>query len=184
MLAMLAAGCAQMSQVSAGDVTVRQRLVIKVDSPWNQFERIAGDTTPTWTQEGITVDTLRFHVALKDGELIAPTPSEPKGQMPLAFKSSMQPSEVISLFEAYYSRDGSTFKLDRVVPATFVGQQGFQFEFSSVRKTDEVQLRGIGWGAVRNGELFVITYTAPRLAFFQRGVGGATAIAKSARVSS
>lgn len=42
-----------------------------------------------------------------------------------------------------------------------LGQQGFQFEFSSIRKSDEVQLRGIGWGAVRNGELFVITYTAP-----------------------
>jgi len=180
----LLAGCAQLSKVSSGDVAIRQRLLVRVDNPWNQFDRIAGDTTPTWTQEGISVDTLRFHVALKDGELIAPTPPEPKGQKPLAFKASMQPSEVISLYEAYYSRGGSTFKLEKVGPATFIGQPGFQFEFSSVRKTDEVQLRGMGWGAVRNGELFVITYTAPRLGFYQRGIGSATAIAKSARVAS
>lgn len=179
----LLAGCAELSKVSSGEVTIRQRLVVKVDSPWNQFDRVAGDSTPTWTQEGINVDALRFHVALKDGDLIAPTPSEPKGQKPLAFKASMQPSDVVALFEAYYSRGGSTFTLDKVSPAPFIGQQGYQFEFSSIRKTDEVQLRGIGWGAVRNGELFVITYTAPRLAFFQRGVGSATAIAKSARVS-
>jgi hypothetical protein len=177
------AGCAQLSHVAAGDVTVKQRMVVTVDRPWNQFDRVAGDATPTWTQEGINVDTLRFHVGLKDGDLIAPTPSEPKGQKPLAFKATMQPNEVVALFEAYYSRGGSSFTLDKVTPATFIGQGGFMFEFSSVRKSDEVRLRGIGWGAVRNGELFVITYTAPRLAFFPRGVVSATAIAKSARVS-
>ncbi len=177
------AGCAQLSHVATGDVTIKQRLVVTVDRPWNQFDRIAGDATPTWTQEGINVDALRFLVGLKDGELIAPTPPEPKGQKPLAFKSSMQPNEIVALFEAYYSRGGSTFALDRVSPAPFIGQNGFMFEFSSVRKSDEVRLRGIGWGAVRNGELFVITYTAPRLAFFPRGVVSATAIAKSARVS-
>jgi hypothetical protein len=179
----LLAGCAQLSRVATGDVTIRQRMVVTVSGPWNQFDRIAGDATPTWTQEGINVDTLRFHVALKDGELIAPTPPEPKGQKPLAFKSSMQPNDVVALFEAYYSRGGSTFTLDKVSPAPFLGQQGFQFEFSSIRKSDEVRLRGIGWGAVRNGELFVITYTAPRLAFYPRGIGSATAIAKSARAS-
>src|SRR5262245_32771411 len=177
------AGCAQLSHVASGDVTVKQRLVVTVDKPWNQFDRVAGDATPTWTQEGINVDSLRFHVGLKDGDLIAPTPPEPKGQKPLAFKATMQPNDVVALFEAYYSRGGSSFTLDKVAPAPFIGQNGFTFEFSSIRKSDEVRLRGIGWGAVRNGELFVITYTAPRLAFFPRGVVSATAIAKSARVS-
>lgn len=177
------AGCAQLSHVASGDVTIKQRLVVTVDRPWNQFDRVAGDATPTWTQEGINVDTLRFHVGLKDGDLIAPTPPEPKGQKPLAFRATMQPNEVVALFEAYYSRGGSSFTLDKVSPSTFIGQNGFMFEFSSIRKSDEVRLRGVGWGAVRNGELFVITYTAPRLAFFPRGVVSATAIAKSARVS-
>jgi hypothetical protein len=178
------AGCAQLSHVASGNVTVKQRLQVTVDRPWNQFERVGNDQTPTWTQEGIHVDALRFYVALKDGELIAPTPNEPKGQQPLAFKASMQPNDILALFESYYSRGGSTFSLEKVTPATFMGQPGFSFEFSTVRKSDEVRLRGIGWGAVRNGELYLITYTAPRLAFFPRGVIGAEAIAKSARLAS
>jgi hypothetical protein len=137
---------------------------------------------PTWTQDGVTVDTLRFYVALKDGELIAPTPSEPKGQAALAFKSTMQTGEVVALFEGLYSRGGSSFTLDKVEPAPFAGGTGFRFEFSSIRKADDVRLRGIAWGAVRNGELWLISYTAPRLAFFPRGLGSAEAIAKSARV--
>ena len=180
--AVLAAGCAQVSHVATGEVTLRERLTVTVDRPWNQFESGLGDGTPTWTQDGVTVDALRFYVALKDGALIAPTPSEPKGQKPLAFKAGMGTSEIVGLFEGLYSRGGSTFTLDKVEPAAFAGQPGFRFEWSGIRSGDDVRLRGIGWGAVRNGELFVITYTAPRLAFFQRHLASAQAIAQSARL--
>lgn len=180
--ALIAAGCAQVSHVATGDVTLRERLTVTVDKPWNQFERGLGDNTPTWTQDGITVDALRFYAGLKDGDLIAPTPSEPKGSKPLAFKATMQPAEIVALFETLYSRDGSSFQLDRLTPQPFAGQAGFRFEFSGIRKNDEVRLKGIGWGAVRNGELFAITYTAPRLSFFERHVGSAESIAKSARI--
>ena len=67
-------------------------------------------------------------------------------------------------------------------PAAFAGQPGFRFEFSSIRKTDEVRLRGIGWGAVRNGEMFAVTYTAPRLAFFERHRASAEAVVASVRL--
>jgi len=180
--ALLAAGCAQISHVATGEVTLKERLTVTVDQGWNQFEGGIGDGTPTWTQDGVTVDALRFYVALKDGALIAPTPSEPKGQKPLAFKSGMGANEVVGLFEGLYSRGGSTFTLDKVEPAPFGGHPGFRFEFSSIRKGDDVRLRGIGWGAVRNGELFAVTYTAPRMAFFERHLGNAEAIAKSARM--
>lgn len=181
-VALFAAGCAQVSHVATGDVTLGDRLTVTVDKAWNQFERGLGDNTPTWTQDGITVDALRFYVALKDGALIVPTPSEPKGTKPLAYKAGMQPAEIVGLFEGAFSRDGSTFQLERLTPQPFAGQPGFRFEFSGVRKRDEVRLKGIGWGAVRNGELFVITYTAPRLSFYDRHLASAEAIAKSARI--
>ena len=38
--------------------------------------------------------------------------------------------------------------------------------------------------AQRDGQLFAITFTAPRLAFFPAGVGSAESIARSARVKS
>lgn len=180
--ALLLAACAQVSQVAKGDVTIKDKMTVTLDRSWNQFEGILSDNIPTWTQEGLTVDALKFYVGLKDGELIAPTPSEPKGQVPLAFKATMRPAEIVALFEALYSRDGSVFTLERIEPGTFADQPGFRFEFSVVRKFDDVRLRGIGWGAVRNGELFAITYTAPRLAFYPAGLPSAEAIAKSARL--
>jgi hypothetical protein len=181
-LALLLAGCAQLSQVATGQVVVGGRMVVDVDKAWNQFEYTLNDGTPTWTQQGITVDALKFYVGLKDGALLAPTPSEPKGQAPLAFKSGMQAADVVALFERLYSRGGSTFTLEKVVPMPFAGGNGYRFEFSSIRKADDVRLRGVGWFTVRNGELWAITYTAPRLAFFPAGIGEAEAIASSARI--
>jgi len=180
--ALLLAGCAQVSHVAHGDVTVRERVLVTVDRPWNQFERTRTDDIPTWTQDGITVDAVRFYVGLKDGALLAPTPTRPAGQKPLAFRSAMSPTELVDLFGALVARDGSSFTLKRVEAQLFAGQNGWHFEFESVRKADDVRLQGMGWLAVRNGELFAMTYTAPRLAFFARHLPAVQAIVQSARI--
>jgi hypothetical protein len=179
----LLSGCAQVSKVQTGDIPIRDRLIVTVEQPWNSFEKpINGDGTPTWTKDGITVDALKFYVGLKDGELIAPTPTEPKGQTPLAFKSTMPTEGVVELFRTLYSRDGSTFTLEKVTPTRFLGQSGFMFEWSGVRKADEVLLRGVAWGAVNNGQLYAITYTAPRLAFFPRGINAVEKLVATAKL--
>jgi len=175
-------GCAAVSKVDTGETLVKNRLAIQVATPWNKFERGQTDNTTTWTVEGITVDALQFYVGIKDGELIAPTPSDRKGIEPLAFKAAMQPADVVALFQNLLTRDGSSFTLDKLEATEFVGTRGFRFEYSLLRKVDDVRLRGVAYGAVRNGELFVINYSAPRLAFFPKHAGEVEALARSARV--
>jgi hypothetical protein len=182
LVAAVLAGCAQVTKVASGEAVVRNRLAVTVTAPWNQFERGMGDNTPVWTTEGITVDALQFYVGLKDGELIAPTPSEPKGTLPLAFKATMQPAEVVALYQSLWTRDGSAFTLEKIEPADFLGGRGFRFEYALTRKLDDVRLRGVAWGTVRYGELFLINYSAPRLGFFARGLPPVEALVKTARV--
>lgn len=162
--ALLLAGCGSVvTKVETGAVTVREKITVQVSSPWNQFERGLADNSPTWTQEGITVDALRFYGGIRDGQ---PLTVVPNNKAPLNYKAGMQPAEVVRLFETLHTLDGSTYQIDKLEPAEFMGQRGFRWEYSAVRKNDDVRLRGIGYGAVVNGELNAITYTAPRLAFF------------------
>ena len=79
-------------------------------SPGTASGGIAGPI-PTWTREGITVDALRFFVAVQDGKPIAPARDKEK---PMIFRAGMQAHEIVSLFENLYTQDGSTFKLDRL----------------------------------------------------------------------
>jgi hypothetical protein len=94
----------------------------------------------------------------------------------------MQPDDIVGMFESMLTRDGSTFKLDKLEPWTFGGEKGFRFEFTFTRKIDGVVNSGIGYGTVSKGELFALLYAAPRLGFFPRHKDKVEQIARSARL--
>lgn len=182
-VALVLSGCAApVTKVETGASTVLDRLVLDVDAAWNQFDQSLTDKTPTWTIDGVTIDALQFWVGVKDGALIAPTPSGGKGAVPLAFRKSMQPEEVVALYRGLWTRDGSNFTLDRLEPAPFLGANGFRFRYTLLRKADDVRMKGIAWALMRDGELFVIHYTAPQLGFFDRHLPRVEALVRSARL--
>lgn len=181
-VAVLLSGCAAVSHVATGDAVVGERLTLKLDTAWNQFNQGMTTSAPTWTVEGITVDALQFYVAVKDGAPLTKVNGPDNGKKPLTFRSSMQPQDVVSLYEALLTRDGSSFTLEKLEPTQFAGGPGFRFEYTLVRKADDVPMRGMAVGAVRNGELFVIQYSAPRLVFFPRYQTRVEALIRSASI--
>jgi hypothetical protein len=174
------AGCANVVKVGPGDTAVADRVAVRIDGAWNQLNLPGASTSATWTQDGITLDLLQFYVGLKDGAALAPPAA--KEQRPLAFKASMQPHEIVALFQGLYTRDGSTFTLDKLEPVDFLGGKGFCFHYTVVRKADDVRLAGVAWGAVRGNELYALTFTAPRAGFFARHEKRVEDIARSARL--
>ena len=178
-LAMAAAGCANVAKVATGPVLVEDRVTLTLGEAWNQVN-IPGRSKPVlWTQDGLPLDALEFWVGYRDGQALA----EPgKDKRPLVFKSAMQPHEVVALFEGLYGRDGSTFKLLKLAPQEFLGGPGFRFDFELLRKADDVRALGVAWVAVRNGELFAMTFSAPRLGFYPSHLPKVEQAAASARL--
>lgn len=164
---LLAACAAPVTRVEVGEVVVGKRLAVKVDAAWNQFGGGLTAGIPTWTMEGVTIDALRFYTDVKDGQTFGPA-NPPKGRQPVIFKAGMQPADIVAMYQSLQTQDGSTFTLDKLEPVAFLGGAGFRFEYSSVRKVDEVPLKGVAYGRVRDGELFLVSYSAPRLVFFPR----------------
>lgn len=167
---LLVAGCATptVSRVEQGDQVVAERLAVKLDGPWNRFDGLGGFPVPTWTVEGVTVDRLQFFVGIKDGKSLVPQSDAAREKRPLTFRASMQPHEIVALFQTMLTADGSAFDLVKLDPVTFLGGPGFRFEYSLVRRVDEVRLSGFGYARVNNGELHAIVFQAPRLAFYPR----------------
>jgi hypothetical protein len=129
--------------------------------------------------EGLPVDQLLIYSGIKDDQAIH---EESRGSSSKSFKfrSSMQPDEIVALYEGMLTRDGSSFKLVKLEPAPFGGGKGFHFEFALTRKYDNVQLAGLGYATVSEGELFALVYMAPRLTFFSRHQARVEGIAHSA----
>lgn len=172
-------GCASVTKVGPGETVVGSNVAVQLDSGWNQLAISTIPTATTWTAEGITIDTLHFFVAIKDGSNIAPTP---KNSRPLTFKAGMQPHEIVALYQSMMGADGSAFSLVKLEPAEFLGGSGFRFEYDLIRKQDEVRMRGLAFGTVRNNELYVLNYCAPRLGFYPRYADQVEAIARRAKL--
>lgn len=179
-LMLLMTGCASVAKVDSGDRVIGERMNVKLDGAWNQVNMPGLGPVELWTMEGLTVDQLRFYVGLKDGQAIHPDRGGTKKSF--SFRSSMQADEIAALFEGMLTQDGSAYRLLKLEPMPFGGEKGFRFEYALTRKSDNVQLSGVGYGAVHKGELFAIVYVAPRLAFFARHAGRVERIARSALV--
>lgn len=177
--AWLLAACANVGLVPQGEAVVGEHLSLQLDRTWNRFESHVSRPVPTWTREGVSVDALEFFVTVKDGTPLAPTVGKTKAP---AFRSTMQAHEIVSLFENFYTRDGSTFQLDRLTPESFADSPGFRFEFTRVRKDDDVRLSGVGWCAVKDKALTAMVFTAPRLHFFAQELPAVEHLARSARL--
>lgn len=178
-------GCASVSKVESGDQAVGQRLTVHLEGAWNQISApgIAGPNCYVWTMEGLPVDQLWVYSGVKNDEAVhADPPAASANKKIYKFRSDMQPDQIIALFEGMLTRDGSTFKLTRQAPASFGAAKGFEFEYSLVRKTDNVQLYGMGGVVVSKGELFAIIYQAPRLVFYPRHKAEVSHIIASARL--
>lgn len=180
--AALAAGCAAVEKVGQGTATIGERLLVPTDAAWNQLRGATSGThsAAVWTTEGLAIDQLNFYVGVKDGEALAP--SAGKEQRPLNFKASMQGHEIAALFEALHTRDGSSYKLDRLEPGAFLGQAGWRVQFTLVRKFDDVKLSGSVWATVRDGRLYAMTFSAPALAFYPRLAPKVEQVASAARL--
>ncbi|MES2976087.1 MAG: hypothetical protein V4757_20885 [Pseudomonadota bacterium] len=187
MLVALLAACTTVVKVE-GDQVVNGRLAVKLPEAWNKLT-LPADKQPfeVWTQEGRTLDHLRFWAAIKPGETLLTrpagyTPAGEKAPRLPTYTSGMAPDQLVSLFETLYSVDGSHVTMNKVEPAVFAGEPGVRFEFSVARKSDDVQFKGVGWVAVRQGELFAATFVAPRLSFFARILPKAEGVVRTAKI--
>ncbi len=178
-LALFLTSCATVRKVESGRNAIGERLSIEIDGHWNHLDFPGIKPAQVWTMEGVTIDEFLLYAGIRDGQAMHPEAPLGSRHKNLVFRSAMQTEEIVSLFESLLSRDNSTFKLLKLEPYGFGGHNGFRFEYERIRKLDNVQLRGVGFGAVDKGELFALIYHAPRLTFFPRHQARVEAIART-----
>lgn len=184
MLAVMLTACATATKIESGDRKIGDRMSITLEGAWNQISApgMNGPNSQTWTMEGLPVDQMLIYAGLKDGEALHAAPAAGANKKSFAFRAGMQPDEIAALFEGMLTRDGSTFKLLKIEPSAFGGGKGFHFEYSLIRKTDNVELAGTASAIVSKNELFAIVYQAPKLVFYPRHKERVARIMHSARL--
>jgi hypothetical protein len=173
LLISLLAGCAGVVKLE-GNQTINGKMTVKLDDAWNKIN-LPGSKQPfdQWTQEGLTLDQLRLWAAIPSGHSLVTIPATTREAGNAAprlptFKAGMPADQLVNLFEIMYSSDGSIVTTTKVEQSSFAGEKGVKFEFTVLRKSDDVQLRGVAWIVVRNDQLYAASFVAPKLSFFPR----------------
>ena len=182
-IALIIVGCANIVKVD-GEQTINSKMTVKLPQAWNKVN-VAASQQPyeLWTQDGVFVDQLRIWAGISNGANLVVAPqknSQGKAPRVPVFTAGMKLDQIATLFEQMYAIDGSAVTLDKVEPATFGAKQGVRVEFSVVVQSSNLQFKGVAWAAEHKGQLYAISYVAPRLSFFPRYLPQVKDIASSA----
>ncbi len=145
----------------------RSNLWVTPEQSWNKGER-PGRLSEGWTLDGLTINELTFYGGIADNKTLFREVDKTNRPLP-RFSKTMLLTDIAQLFETSYRVALGTplIKIDTIEPAPFAGTQGFRFAYSFTA-ADEVKRKGEARGAIINGSLYMITYEATKIHYFDR----------------
>lgn len=149
---------------------------------WNRLTGKPGKNAETWTLDGGQLNDITFYGAIPSGSPLVKERSKKKEPLP-KFTSKTLLVEIPELLEGTYRayKGIGLFRVVSTEPTTFLSQDGvrFTYEFTD---TDGLTRKGEATAAMVKGALYMITFDAPRLHYFDRSIGDFRALVASAKI--
>jgi hypothetical protein len=147
----------------------KSTLTITPGRAWNRGGPRPGRNAESWTQDGYSLNDVTYYGGIADNATLFREVDKKNAPLPRFNKTMLLP-DIPQLFEQSYRIALGTplFTIGTVEQAQFAGQTGFRFTYDFVDKSDEVRRKGEARGAVVNGKLYMMTYEAPEIFFFDR----------------
>ena len=160
-------------------------LTVTPDHEWNKMGARPGRNSETWTLDGDGLNDVTFYGGIENDRTLFREVSKKTKPLP-RFAATMLLTDIPTLFENSYSiaLDTQLMKIDGVTPTTFLGTKGVHFTYSFSRPDEEVRRKGEASAAIIGGKLFMISFEAPNVYYFDRDIAGYRAIVASATMAS
>lgn len=179
----LVAGNALMSAGTPVAVA-KSTLTVTPDREWNRLSARPGRNSETWTLDGDDLNGVNFY-SIETGRTLFREVSKKTKPLP-RFSSTMLLTDIPALLEnSYRIALGTTlFSMTHVEPVPFLGAKGVRFSYSFRKQMEDVSRSGEAVGAIVNGRLYLMTFDAPAILYFDRDVATFRQIVSSARLES
>ena len=161
------------SLISPGpqDKIARSTLAASPAYEWNKLRYRGGKNVEIWTVDGDELNKVTFYGAIPVGQPIFREADKKNAPLPRV-TANMLITDIPTLLESTYrvQLNTSQMSIDSQEPALVAGHKGVKFTYSFVRQDDEVQRKGEAVGAVVGDRLYLVTYEAPAIHFFDKDV--------------
>ncbi|HTI66617.1 MAG TPA: hypothetical protein VL460_03605 [Caulobacteraceae bacterium] len=160
----------------------RSTLSVTPSSEWNKMGARPGRNSETWTLDGDGLNDVTFYGGVGDGQTLFKEVDKANRPLPRV-SSTMLVTDIPTLLENSYriALGTSLISIDAIEPTSFAGEKGVRFTYSFTKQDEEVRRRGEARAAMVKGKLYMITYEAPALHYFDRSLTAARELADSAK---
>lgn len=137
---------------------------------WNKLKQRTGRDAETWTLDGELLNDLTFYGGVDEGKTLFKEVDKRNRPLP-KFSGTMLLTDIPAMLESSYriARDVTIFEMTNAAPTTFAGHNGVRFTYDFVGP-DGVRRRGEASAAIIGGKLYMSSFEAPVLYFFDRSV--------------
>ena len=159
--------------IAPGPVTpiAKSSFSAKPAGEWNRLNLREGKHTETWTLDGPLLNRVDFFGGVAVGQPLFRETDKKRQPLPKV-SSGMLITDIPVLLETTYRAQLRAKRLDinEQEPAMFGAAKGVRFTYRFVRADDDVERRGEALAAVKGDKLYLITYEAPALHFFEKDI--------------
>jgi hypothetical protein len=181
-LAVAAVPAAANKLVSPGPIKgiAKSSIAVVADGEWNRLSRSGGPNVEVWTRDGDNLNKVTFFGAVAPGMPIYKERDKKNFPLPKVVGNMLLP-DIPVLFESTYR---SQYRVNRMTIVSqeltnINGKDGIKFAYTYVRDEDEVERRGEAIGTIVNKKLYLMTYEAPGIHFFNKDLANFRQLAQT-----
>ncbi|MBX9796656.1 hypothetical protein [Sphingomonas sp.] len=165
-------------------VVAAKAITVTPSREWTRIGFAQGKNAESWTLDGLTLNDLTFYGGIAHDTTLIKDRAKKETPLP-RFSKTMLPTDVAQLFEGTYriALRTSQFTIGTVEPTTFAGRPGFKFTYSYALINEEVRRNGEAYGAIAGDRLYLVTFEAPVIHYFDRDVADFRALVGTAQIT-
>lgn len=149
---------------------------------WNRLSGKIGKQTESWTLDGGQLNDLTFFGGIEPGKPLVRERSKKYDPLP-KFTVSTLLVEVPELLEGTYRtyKELAAFQVTSANPSKFLGHDAVEFAYEFTDR-DGLTRRGEARAAIIDKKLFMISFDAPRLHYYDRAIADFRELVTSAKL--
>ena len=146
----------------------RSDLTVTPSVEWNRISQRPGRRAERWTLDGELLNDVLFFAEIREEDTLFREVNRRERPLP-EFTSNMLLVDIPTFLEGSLRvvKNIASFETTHAEPTQFLGVAGIRFEYTALG-ADDLARNGIAVASVIDGELFMMTYEAPAIHYFER----------------
>lgn len=146
----------------------QSQLTVSPAINWNRIKIRPGERAERWTMDGELLNDVLFFAGVENGKSLLREVDKRNSPLP-RFSSDALLIDVPNFVEGSFriSKGYSKFEVLKVEPVKFLSEDGVRFEFSTLG-SDDIVRRGRAVATIIKGKLYMMSYEAPEVYFYDR----------------